>query len=102
MEGCGNYGVPLLDTTAGRVRIWYFPVVRTIGVEIRRLVPRVRAVLEEELHEAAVATVHRNLRAQSLVSLQSFCSSGAPRATVRGHTSAAALHCCAATPGGVR
>jgi hypothetical protein len=24
MAGCGNYGVPILDTTNGRVRIWYF------------------------------------------------------------------------------
>ena len=26
MEGCGNYGVPVLDTTGGRVRFWYFSV----------------------------------------------------------------------------
>jgi len=24
MEGCGNYGIPVLDTTAGHVRFWYF------------------------------------------------------------------------------
>lgn len=24
MEGCGNFGVPLVDTTDGRVRFWYF------------------------------------------------------------------------------
>jgi hypothetical protein len=24
MEGCGNYGVPILDTTEDRVRFWYF------------------------------------------------------------------------------
>eukprot|EP00448_Togula_jolla_P000430 CAMPEP_0170614856 /NCGR_PEP_ID=MMETSP0224-20130122/25027_1 /TAXON_ID=285029 /ORGANISM="Togula jolla, Strain CCCM 725" /LENGTH=420 /DNA_ID=CAMNT_0010940549 /DNA_START=240 /DNA_END=1502 /DNA_ORIENTATION=- len=24
MEGCGDYGVPILDTTSGRARIWYF------------------------------------------------------------------------------
>jgi len=26
MEGCGNYGFPVFDTTEGRVRVWYFPV----------------------------------------------------------------------------
>lgn len=24
MEGCGNYGIPIVDTTADRVRMWYF------------------------------------------------------------------------------
>lgn len=24
MEGCGNFGVPIVDTTDGRVRFWYF------------------------------------------------------------------------------
>merc|ERR1712060_799721 len=24
MEGCGNYGIPIIDTHAGRVRFWYF------------------------------------------------------------------------------
>jgi len=24
MEGCGNFGVPIFDTTGGRVRFWYF------------------------------------------------------------------------------
>lgn len=24
MEGCGNYGLPIVDTTEGRVRFWYF------------------------------------------------------------------------------
>lgn len=24
MEGCGNFGMPLVDTTDGRVRFWYF------------------------------------------------------------------------------
>jgi len=24
MDGCGNYGVPILDTTSDRARIWYF------------------------------------------------------------------------------
>mmetsp|Transcript_36132 Transcript_36132/g.100336 ORF Transcript_36132/g.100336 Transcript_36132/m.100336 type:complete len:227 (-) Transcript_36132:91-771(-) len=23
-KGCGNFGVPMLDTTGGRVRVWYF------------------------------------------------------------------------------
>jgi len=27
MGGCGNYGVPILDTTGGFVRVWYFPIV---------------------------------------------------------------------------
>ena len=27
MSGCGNYGIPLLDTTEERIRMWYFPVV---------------------------------------------------------------------------
>jgi hypothetical protein len=27
MEGCGNFGMPVLDTTDERVRVWYFPVV---------------------------------------------------------------------------
>ena len=26
MEGCGNYGVPIIDTTGGRVRVYYFPI----------------------------------------------------------------------------
>lgn len=26
MEGCGNYGIPILDTTGGRVRVYYFPI----------------------------------------------------------------------------
>lgn len=26
MEGCGNYGVPIVDTTAGLFRMWYFEV----------------------------------------------------------------------------
>lgn len=24
MEGCGNYGVPIIDSTSGRIRFWYF------------------------------------------------------------------------------
>ena len=24
MEGCGNYGMPIVDTTGGRVRVWHF------------------------------------------------------------------------------
>mmetsp|Transcript_25109 Transcript_25109/g.66745 ORF Transcript_25109/g.66745 Transcript_25109/m.66745 type:complete len:166 (+) Transcript_25109:2-499(+) len=24
MEGCGNFGMPIIDTTEGRVRFWYF------------------------------------------------------------------------------
>lgn len=27
MEGCGNYGIPVLDTTGGKVRLWHFLVV---------------------------------------------------------------------------
>jgi hypothetical protein len=26
MEGCGNYGIPILDTTADLVRMFYFPI----------------------------------------------------------------------------
>ena len=33
MEGCGNYGIPLLDTTDGRVRFYYFPIVSKLGVD---------------------------------------------------------------------
>ena len=29
MAGCGNYGFPVLDTTGGRVRMWYFAVANT-------------------------------------------------------------------------
>ena len=29
MNGCGNYGVPVLDTTDGRVRVWYFDIFST-------------------------------------------------------------------------
>lgn len=28
MVGCGNYGVPIFDTTEGRVRFYYFPIQR--------------------------------------------------------------------------
>jgi len=27
MEGCGTWGLPVLDTTAELVRVWYFPIV---------------------------------------------------------------------------
>lgn len=27
MEGCGNFGLPVVDTSEQRVRVWYFPVV---------------------------------------------------------------------------
>eukprot|EP01063_Lacrimia_lanifica_P014172 TRINITY_DN20813_c0_g1_i1.p1 TRINITY_DN20813_c0_g1~~TRINITY_DN20813_c0_g1_i1.p1 ORF type:complete len:522 (+),score=168.85 TRINITY_DN20813_c0_g1_i1:53-1618(+) len=33
MEGCGNYGVPVVDSTAGRFRIHYFPVVARNGTD---------------------------------------------------------------------
>ena len=26
MEGCGNFGIPVIDSTEDLVRIWYFPV----------------------------------------------------------------------------
>ena len=26
MEGCGNYGIPIMDTTDGHATFWYFPV----------------------------------------------------------------------------
>jgi len=31
MEGCGNYGIPILDTTEDRVRFWNFEVVSKDG-----------------------------------------------------------------------
>ena len=33
MEGCGNYGVPVLDTTGGNVTFWYFSVVDEDGTD---------------------------------------------------------------------
>ena len=33
MEGCGNYGFPIVDTTEGRVRVWHFEVVSKDGVD---------------------------------------------------------------------
>lgn len=27
MEGCGNWGLPMLDTTDEMARLWYFPIV---------------------------------------------------------------------------
>lgn len=33
MEGCGNYGFPVLDTTEGRVRVYHFEVVSRDGVD---------------------------------------------------------------------
>jgi hypothetical protein len=33
MEGCGNYGVPVIDSTGGRLRMWYFKVVTTLGFD---------------------------------------------------------------------
>lgn len=33
MEGCGNYGVPLLDTTGNKVRVVYFPIVAKDGTD---------------------------------------------------------------------
>ena len=35
MEGCGDYGFTVLDTTAGRVRIYYFEIVATLGLDKR-------------------------------------------------------------------
>eukprot|EP00397_Hematodinium_sp_SG-2012_P029732 GEMP01031438.1.p1 GENE.GEMP01031438.1~~GEMP01031438.1.p1 ORF type:complete len:335 (+),score=48.36 GEMP01031438.1:452-1456(+) len=35
MVGCGNYGIPIFDTTENRIRFWYFPVtVDTVNVII--------------------------------------------------------------------
>jgi len=31
MEGCGNYGIPVIDTTESRVRVWYFDVYSLSG-----------------------------------------------------------------------
>lgn len=33
MEGCGNYGFTIFDTTEKKLRIWYFEVVGTNGDE---------------------------------------------------------------------
>jgi hypothetical protein len=33
MGGCGNYGIPLFDTTAERVRVWHFEVVSKNGTD---------------------------------------------------------------------
>jgi hypothetical protein len=33
MEGCGNYGIPILDTTEERIRFWNFEVVSKAGVD---------------------------------------------------------------------
>lgn len=33
MEGCGNYGLPMLDTTGGRVKMVYFPIVAEDGTD---------------------------------------------------------------------
>ena len=33
MEGCGNYGFPVLDTTKGRVRLYHFEVVSRNGTD---------------------------------------------------------------------
>merc|ERR1711871_148689 len=33
MEGCGNYGFPVIDTTDDRVRIWHFEVVSKNGTD---------------------------------------------------------------------
>jgi len=27
MEGCGNFGIPVVDTTLERLRVYYFPIV---------------------------------------------------------------------------
>lgn len=27
MEGCGNFGIPVVDTTRDRIRVLYFPIV---------------------------------------------------------------------------
>ena len=33
MVGCGNYGIPILDTTADRVRLFYFPIADLQGTD---------------------------------------------------------------------
>eukprot|EP00937_MAST-01D_sp_MAST-1D-sp2_P006156 g6156.t1 len=33
MEGCGNYGMPIVDTTGGRVRVWHFEIVSKEGTD---------------------------------------------------------------------
>jgi len=34
MEGCANFGVPVVDTTDNHVRLWYFPVVYKNGTDV--------------------------------------------------------------------
>eukprot|EP00038_Savillea_parva_P010735 m.192410 g.192410 ORF g.192410 m.192410 type:complete len:573 (-) comp18633_c0_seq1:255-1973(-) len=33
MEGCGNYGMPIVDTTEGRVRVYHFEIVAKNGTD---------------------------------------------------------------------
>ena len=33
MEGCGNFGVPVLDSTENRLRLYYFPIVAKDGTD---------------------------------------------------------------------
>ena len=33
MDGGGNFGIPVVDTTGGHVRVWYFPVADTKGTD---------------------------------------------------------------------
>ena len=50
MEGCANYGIPILDSTGGRLRFWYFSVMRAIGFDERRYVASLlsdRAIVEK-------------------------------------------------------
>ena len=35
MEGCGDYGFPVLDTTEGRVRLYYFEIANTPSLDKR-------------------------------------------------------------------
>ena len=48
----GNYGVPILDTTDGKVRVWYFPI-----VEMEPYVPHENAT---DSYDEVVACVTAN------------------------------------------
>ena len=54
MEGCGNYGIPIIDTTEGRVRVWHFEIQPKVRAPTRPAIDRlvksdVRKVLTMEI-----------------------------------------------------
>ena len=40
MEGCGNYGIPIIDTTEGRVRVWHFEIQPKVRAPTRPAIDR--------------------------------------------------------------